>query len=145
MRRTVLSLICGLALAGCQSLPPAQRLVEVVSVQNEFNPWQRRDEHNGVLQACTDRGIAYLPYSPFGGGSRAKRLGEVSAVAAAASRHDATPYQTVLAWLLAKSPVIIPIPCSTRGERVIANVAAASLTLSAEDITELDAMQPASV
>jgi aryl-alcohol dehydrogenase-like predicted oxidoreductase len=135
----------GLSNVSVEQLDTAQGLVEVVSVQNEFNPWQRRDEHNGVLQACTERGIAYLPWSPFGGGSRAKHLGEISAVAAVASRHNATPYQVLLAWLLAKSPVIIPIPCSTRGERVIDNLTAASLTLSAEDVAELDAMQPVTV
>ncbi len=135
----------GLSNVSPAQLDAAQRLVEVVSVQNEFNPWQRRDDHNGVIDACTERGIAYLPWSPFGGGSRAKRLGEISAVAAVARRHNATPYQVMLAWLLAKSPVIIPIPCSTRGERVVDNLAAASLTLSAEDVAELDAMAPVAV
>jgi aryl-alcohol dehydrogenase-like predicted oxidoreductase len=135
----------GLSNVSVAQLDIAQRLVEVVSVQNEFNPWQRRDEHNGVLSACTERGIAYLPWSPFGGGSRAKRLGEISALATVAGRHNATPYQVLLAWLLAKSPIIIPIPCSTRSERVVDNLAAASLTLGAEDVAELDAMQPAAV
>ncbi|MGH2347401.1 MAG: aldo/keto reductase [Chloroflexota bacterium] len=133
----------GLSNVSVAQIETARRLVDVVSVQNQFNPWERRDEDNGVLQACAEHGIAYLPYSPFGGSGRAKELGEISALAAVASRHNATPYQVVLAWLSAKSPVIIPIPCSTRVDGVKDNVAAASLVLSAADVSELDAMQPA--
>jgi pyridoxine 4-dehydrogenase len=114
----------------------------VVSVQNQFSHWQRQDEHNGVLAACTERGIAYLPYSPFGGGANARRLGEITAVADVASRHNATPYQVVLAWLLAKSPAIVPIPCSTRADRVRDNLQAASLRLNATDIAAIDAAAP---
>ncbi len=133
----------GLSNVSAAQIAEARRLVEVVSVQNQFNPWERGDEHNGVLQACAAHGIAYLPYSPFGGSSRAKGLGDISALRAVARRHNATPYQVVLAWLLAKSPLFVPIPCSTRVDGVKDNVAAASLALSAEDQAELDAMQPA--
>ncbi len=133
----------GVSNVSLAQLDTAQRLVEVVSVQNEFHHWHRGDEKNGVLQACTERGIAYLPYSPFGGGSRAKHLGEIAAIAEVARKHNATPYQVVLAWLLAKSPVIVPIPCTTRAERVRDNLGAASLQLSAEDIRAVDEAKPA--
>jgi aryl-alcohol dehydrogenase-like predicted oxidoreductase len=132
----------GLSNVSVAQIDAAQRLVEIVSVQNQFSHWERGDEHNGVLQACTERGIAYLPYSPFGGGGRAKRLGEIEALADAATSHGATPYQIVLAWLLAKSPVIIPIPCSTRAAGVRENVGAAQVTLSAEEIRAIDAAKP---
>ncbi len=132
----------GISNVSVAQLDTAQRLVEVVSVQNEFHHWHRNDEHNGVLQACTDRGIAYLPYSPFGGGGRAKRLGEIAAVAEVARKHNATPYQVVLAWLLTKSPVIVPIPCTTRAERVRENLGAAGLHLSAEDLRAVDEANP---
>lgn len=132
----------GLSNVSVAQIDAAQRLVEIVSVQNEFSHWQRRDDHNGVLQACTERGIAYLPYSPFGGGARAKGLGEIEAVARVARAQGATPHQVVLAWLLAKSPVIVPIPCSTDPERVRANLGAASLTLSAEELAQVDAAIP---
>ena len=134
--------LVGLSNVSVAQLDTAQRLVEVVSVQNEFSHWQRRDEHNGVLRACEERGIAYLPYSPFGGGDRAKGLGDIAAVAAVAQRHGATPYQVVLAWLLATSPVIVPIPCTTRPERVRDNLAAAGVTLSPDDLRALDAATP---
>ena len=133
----------GLSNVSVAQIDAAQRLVTVVSVQNEFNPWQRRDEANGVLAACIERGIAYLPYSPFGGGGRAKGLGKLGPVAAVARAHGATPYQVMLAWLLAKSPVMIPIPCSTRGAGVRENLGAATLTLTPEEIGALEAMRPA--
>jgi aryl-alcohol dehydrogenase-like predicted oxidoreductase len=132
----------GLSNVSVAQIDAAQKLVAVVSVQNSFSHWQRQDEHNGVLAACAARGIAYLPYSPFGGGGHAKQLGDITAIAAVARRHDATPYQVVLAWLLAKSPAIVPIPCSTRAERVRDNLRAASLQLSAEDIAAIDAATP---
>ncbi|HVA88788.1 MAG TPA: aldo/keto reductase [Chloroflexota bacterium] len=132
----------GLSNVSAAQIDAAQRLVEVVSVQNEFNPWQRRDESNGVLAACRERGIAYLPYSPFGGGSRAKGLGDLATVGAVAREHGATPYQVILAWLLAKSPAIIPIPCSTRIDGVRDNLGAATLTLTPEEVAKLDAMRP---
>ena len=132
----------GISNVSLAQLDTAQRLVEVVSVQNEFHQWHRNDEHNGVLQACTERGIAYLPYSPFGGGSRAKSLGDIAAIAEVARKHTATPYQIVLAWLLGKSPVIVPIPCTTRAERVRENLEAARLKLSAEDMRAVAEAKP---
>ena len=132
----------GISNVSVAQLDTAQRLVDVVSVQNEFNHWHRNDEHNGVLQACTERGIAYLPYSPFGGGCRAKRLGQVAAIAEVARAHSATPYQVVLAWLLTKSPVILPIPCTTRADRLRENLGAASLRLSAQEVQAVDTATP---
>lgn len=132
----------GISNVSVAQLDTAQRLVEVVSVQNQFHHWHRDDEHNGVLQACTERGIAYLPYSPFGGGGHAKHLGDVAAIAEVARKHGATPYQVVLAWLLGKSPVIVPIPCTTRAERVRENLEAARLKLSAEDVRAVDEAKP---
>ena len=99
-------------------LERAERMVPVASVQNEFNTWTRGDEKNGLLSACAARGIAYLAYSPLGGSGRAADLVRSIPIAAAARRHNATPQQVVLAWLLAKSPVLIPIP----GSRQSANV-----------------------
>jgi aryl-alcohol dehydrogenase-like predicted oxidoreductase len=132
----------GISNVSVAQIDAAQRLVEIVSVQNQFNHWHRVDEQNGVLQTCIERGITYLPYSPFGGGSRARRLGEIAAIARVARNHGATPYQVVLAWLLAKSPVIVPIPCTTRAERVRENLKAADLKLSAEELREVDGATP---
>jgi aryl-alcohol dehydrogenase-like predicted oxidoreductase len=132
----------GLSNVSVSQIEVAAKLVPVVSVQNGLNCWQRQDEHNGVLQTCVQRGITYLAYSPFGGGVRAKYLSEITAVAAVAKRHEATPYQVVLAWLLAKAPVVIPIPCSTRVDQLRENLRAASLHLSDEDYAEIDASAP---
>lgn len=133
----------GLSNVSLAQIDVAQRLVPVASVQNELSPWQRQDEHNGVLQACAGRGIAYLPYSPFGGDGRAKRLGEIAAIATLARNHGVTPHQVVLAWLLAKSPVIIPIPCTTRAARVAENLAAAKIALSIAELSAIDEGAPA--
>lgn len=132
----------GISNVSVAQIDAAQRLVEIVSVQNELSLWQRRDEHNGVLRACEERGLAYLPYSPFGGGERARRLAEIQAVTVVAERYGATPYQVVLAWLLAKSPAIIPIPCTTRVAGVRENLGAMGITLEPDEMRELDAVTP---
>lgn len=134
--------LVGLSNVSLVQLEAAQRMVTVVSVQNKFSLWHRQDEQNGLLAACTERGIAYLSYSPFGGGKRAGRLGEIEAVAQVAAQHGATPHQVALAWLLAKAPVIVPIPCSTRVAGVGENCAAADLTLTTQDLRALDVAVP---
>ncbi len=134
--------LIGLSNVSSEELEAARRLITVTSVQNKFNFWQRQDEENGLLATCLEHGIAYLPYSPFGGGKRAGRLGEIAAVAQVAARHGVTPYQVTLAWLLAKAPVIIPIPCSRRVEGVRENSRAADCTLTVEDLRALDAAVP---
>ena len=132
----------GLSNVSRAQLDAARAIVEIVSVQNEFSLWRRDDETNGVLEGCTDAGIAYLPYSPYGGGSNARNLGSIAPLAAIAKRHTATPYQIILAWLLAKSPVIIPIPGTTKAERVRESVAAATIRLTADEQIAIDAIRP---
>lgn len=108
-------------------------------MQNELNPWARGDEENGLLSTWAARGIAYLAYSPLGGSGRVTALGHIAPIAAVARRHDATPQQ-VVAWLLAKAPVLIPIPGSRRSANVRRNSAASDLVLSAEELVALDAV-----
>lgn len=132
----------GLSNVSRAQLDAARDIVEIVSVQNEFSLWRREDETNGVLQACTDGGIAYLPYSPYGGGRNARNLGTLAPLAEIAARHSASPYQVILSWLLAKSPVIIPIPGTTRPERVRESVAAAPIRLTADEQAAIDALKP---
>lgn len=134
----------GISNASLEQIRIAQALIPVVSVQNEFSHWHRNDDHTGVIKYCEDEGIAYLPWSPFGGGGRAKRLGEIPAIAAVAEEHHVSPYRIVLAWLLKKSPVIIPIPCSTRSAGVLDNLAAIHVVLSDEQFAAVDSAKPAS-
>lgn len=110
----------------------------LVSVQNELSPRFRTSLPE--LGLCTELGLAFLPWSPLGGSREASELGSThSAFAAVADRHDASPQQVCLAWLLALSPVCLPIPGSSRPESVRDSVGAADLQLSREEIIELSA------
>ncbi|MEV8592726.1 aldo/keto reductase [Streptomyces sp. NPDC052012] len=110
----------------------------LVSVQNQFSPAFRSSEPE--LRLCDELGIAFLPWSPFGGISRAGELGSVHApFARIAQAHGVSPHQVCLAWMLAKSPVVVPIPGASRPETVRDSLAAADLALTAEEIAELDA------
>jgi aryl-alcohol dehydrogenase-like predicted oxidoreductase len=110
----------------------------LVSVQNEFSPRFRSSQPE--LDLCTELGIAFLPWSPLGGMSRAGELGDRFApFAEVGRRYGVSPQQVALAWELAKSPVVIPIPGASRVESVTDSVAAADLELDAEDMALLDA------
>jgi aryl-alcohol dehydrogenase-like predicted oxidoreductase len=110
----------------------------LASVQNEFSPAFRSSEPE--LELCAELGIAFLPWSPFGGISKAGDLGSRFApFAKVAQAHGVSPQQVCLAWLLAKSPVVIPIPGSSRPETVRDSAAAAHLRLTGEELAELDA------
>ena len=108
----------------------------LVSVQNEFSPGYRSSEVE--LQLCDRLGLAFLPWSPFGGAGSAPRLGgRHSEFAEIAADRGVSPQQVCLAWMLAKSPAVIPIPGSSRPETIRDSVAAADLTLSAEELDRL--------
>jgi aryl-alcohol dehydrogenase-like predicted oxidoreductase len=111
---------------------------DLVSVQNQFSPSFRSSEPE--LYLCNELGLAFLPWSPFGGITRAAGLGDRFAVyAEVGAAHGVSPQQVCLAWLLAKAPVVIPIPGSSRPETIRDSVAADSLTLSTEELARLDA------
>ncbi|GHH94182.1 aldo/keto reductase [Streptomyces capillispiralis] len=110
----------------------------LVSVQNQFSPAFRSSEPE--LRLCDELGIAFLPWSPFGGISRAGELGSAhAAFARIAQAHGVSAHQVCLAWMLAKSPVVVPIPGASRPESVRDSVRAADLVLTAGEIAELDA------
>ncbi|WP_432182804.1 aldo/keto reductase [Streptomyces sp. NBC_00063] len=110
----------------------------LVSVQNSFSPAVRDSEPQ--LRLCAELGIAFLPYSPLGGISRAAELGSPDAAfARVAAEHGVSPQQVCLAWELALSPVVVPIPGSTRPATIRDSAAAADLKLTEEELAELDA------
>jgi aryl-alcohol dehydrogenase-like predicted oxidoreductase len=129
----------GLSNVDAQEIAEAARIVPIASVQNRWNPGHRHPEEDGVLAACTEAGIAFLPYSPFGGASGAKSLGDMRGLAAEAARRGVSPHRLVLAWMLAKSPVVIPIPGVRRAETARDSAAAADLELTADDVTAVQA------
>lgn len=123
----------GLSNVSVKQLEAARRIVPIVSVQNRYNIEDRSSED--VLQACERLGIAFLPWYPLGAG-QALRASRVKRIAA---RLDATPAQVALAWLLAKSPVMLPIPGTGSITHLEENSAATKLTLSGEDVAALSA------
>jgi aryl-alcohol dehydrogenase-like predicted oxidoreductase len=109
----------------------------LVSVQNQFSPAFRSSEPE--LDLCAELGIAFLPWSPFGGIRQAGDLGNRFApFAKVAAAHGVSPQQVCLAWMLAKAPVVIPIPGSSRPETIRDSAAAVHLELSTEELSELD-------
>jgi aryl-alcohol dehydrogenase-like predicted oxidoreductase len=109
---------------------------QLVSVQNQFSPQFRSSEPE--LRLCDELGLAFLPWSPFGGSSGAGQLGSRHAeFARVAERHGVSPQQVTLAWMLALSPRVIPIPGSTRPETIRDSAAASDLVLSAAEVEAL--------
>ncbi|GAA3991385.1 aldo/keto reductase [Allokutzneria multivorans] len=106
----------------------------LASVQNEFSPRVRSSRPE--LELCDELGIAFLPYSPLGGVGAASRIG--GAFAEVAKAHRVSPQRVCLAWELAQSPVVIPIPGSRRPTTIRDSAAAAHLRLTEEELTMLD-------
>jgi pyridoxine 4-dehydrogenase len=121
----------GVSNVSVKQLEEARRICPIVSVQNRYNLADRSSED--VLKACEKSGIAFLPWYPLGAGSV---LGS-RVVLAISKKMKATPSQVALAWLLAKSPVMLPIPGTADLKHLEDNAAAAGLQLSAEDLGKL--------
>jgi pyridoxine 4-dehydrogenase len=102
--------------------------VDVVTVQNRYNLTDRSSED--VLEACEEAGIGFIPWFPLATGDLAEDGGTLDEVAHA---HDATPAQVALAWLLARSSVMLPIPGTSSVEHLEQNVATTELTLTHEE------------
>jgi aryl-alcohol dehydrogenase-like predicted oxidoreductase len=118
-----------------EQLTAAREITEVVSVQNLYNLTDRRSED--VLEYAAAEGIGFIPWFPIATGDLAS---PDSPVAAIAKELDATPAQVALAWLLQKSPVMLPIPGTRSVDHLTENMGARGLTLSEEDVARLDAL-----
>jgi pyridoxine 4-dehydrogenase len=118
----------GISNVSVGQLEQARAIVDVVTVQNRYNLTDRSSED--VLDACEQAGIGFIPWFPLATGTLAEPGGELDEVARA---HDATPGQVALAWLLARSNVMLPIPGTSSAEHLEENLAAAELTLSDEE------------
>jgi aryl-alcohol dehydrogenase-like predicted oxidoreductase len=121
----------GLSNVSVRQLAEARRIAPIVSVQNDYSVENRGSDD--VLAACEKAGIAFIPWYPLGAG-RALRSANVKRVAA---RLGATPAQVAIAWLLARSPVMLPIPGTASIAHLEENVAAAAMKLAAEDLKVL--------
>jgi len=124
----------GVSNVSVEDLERALRVVPVASVQNRYNLADRSSE--AVLEACEREGIAFIPYAPLASGSLARPGGELDRIA---GRRGVTPSQVALAWLLRRSPVVLPIPGTSSVEHLEENAAAAGLGLSEEEFFALTA------
>ena len=134
MQREGLIRHVGLSEVTVPDIEEAERHFRVATVQNLYNLVNRQSE--AVLDYCAKRNIGFIPWYPLAAGSLAKPGG---AVAEVATRLGATPSQVALAWVLARSPVMLPIPGTGKVGHLEENTAAAGLKLSHEDFTLLDA------
>ena len=130
----------GLSEVSVEQIKAVRRLVEVVSVQNLYNLANRKSED--VLDYCEAEGLAFIPWFPLATGTLAKSGGPLDR---AAQRLGATPGQVALAWLLHRSPVMLPIPGTSSVAHLEENTAAAVLRLDQATMSELDQQVPAAV
>jgi aryl-alcohol dehydrogenase-like predicted oxidoreductase len=133
--------LTGISNATVEQIDLARQILgegNLASVQNQFSPAFRSSE--GELAHCAELGIAFLPWSPFGGISRAGELGaRHAAFGEIAAARGVSAHQVTLAWMLAKAPVVIPIPGASRPESILDSVKAADLELTAAELARLDA------
>ena len=155
----------GLSEPSVQTLRRAHAVQPVAAVQNEYSLWTRGPETNGILEACDELGIGFVPYSPLGrgfltgaiskgtkledGDSRKlmprftpeamdKNLAFVDLLRRIAATKNATPAQIALAWLLAQKPWIVPIPGTTKRSRLDENLGAIEVELTSPDLVEIE-------
>lgn len=154
----------GLSEASARTIRRAHAVQPVVAVQSEYSLWTRDVEDNGVLAACEELGIGFVPFSPLGAGFLTGKIDEKTAFpetdfrtmsprfaadARAANQaivdvlrdfarmKQATPAQVALAWLLAQKPWIVPIPGTRKLERLDENIGAAAVDLTDADLTRI--------
>jgi aryl-alcohol dehydrogenase-like predicted oxidoreductase len=155
----------GLSEPGAQTVRRAHAVQPVAALQNEYSLWTRGPETNGILEACEELGIGLVAYSPLGKGfltgamgkdtkigdndfrkilprftpeAMAKNQALVDLLQRIAADKKATPAQIALAWLLAQKPWIVPIPGTTKLERLEENLGAADIELTAGDLAEIE-------
>ena len=155
----------GMSEPAVHTLRRAHSVQPVTAVQNEYSLWWRAPETNGILEACDDLGIGFVPYSPLGKGfltgamdkdtkvaqgdfrasiprfspeAMEKNQGFVDLLKRVAAEKRATPAQIALAWLLAQRSYIVPIPGTTKLHRLEENIGAANVQLTDTDLREID-------
>jgi len=123
----------GLSEVSVAEIEQARKVIDIVSVQNEYNITNRKSE--AVLDYCTKHNIAFIPWFPVASGKLAQPGGKLDQLA---KKHDATTSQLSLAWLLHHSPVILPIPGTSSVEHLEENLKAADVTLSDAEWQDLE-------
>jgi aryl-alcohol dehydrogenase-like predicted oxidoreductase len=126
--------LIGLSNVTREHVERALKIVPIASVENRYSFADR--EWENVLEFCEQQGIAFIPWFPLGGG---KAAGEV--LLKLAKKHHAKPTQVALAWLLGRSPVMLPIPGTSSVEHLEENLGAAAVKLSPEEMAELGSVR----
>lgn len=126
----------GLSEVSVKDIKAARKIVPIVSVQNRYNIGDR--EWEDVVDYCQEEKIAFIPWYPLGAGMRVRNAaGQKGKIEAVAKKLGATTMQIALAWLLRRSPVMLPIPGTSKVAHLEENVQAAALELSEQDLAEL--------
>jgi pyridoxine 4-dehydrogenase len=124
----------GLSNVNARQLSRAEAIVDVVSVQNRYNLADRASE--GVLNECEARGIVFIPWYPLAMGNLTGRRSRINSIA---EKHETSPAQIALSWLLAKSPLMLPIPGTSSVAHLEENVAAARIELTDDEVDQITA------
>jgi pyridoxine 4-dehydrogenase len=122
----------GVSNVNARELREARKVARVVSVQNRYSLGDRA--YDGVIDICAKDGLAFLPWYPLAAGSLARRRGKLAEIA---QRHQATPAQLALAWLLHRAPVMVPIPGTSQVAHFEENLAAAQIKLTDAEVQAL--------
>ena len=127
----------GLSEVGVAEIERARKVVPIVSVQNRYNVMDR--EWEPVVDHCDREGIAFIPWYPLGAGTlKPKEQEAMARIERIAQRHGTSKLQVALAWLFARSPIILNIPGTSKVTHLEENVAAAALTIGEEELRELE-------
>ncbi|MDX2213855.1 MAG: aldo/keto reductase [Oculatellaceae cyanobacterium bins.114] len=138
----------GVSNISLKQLQRAREIVDITAVENQYNLWQRKNESNGILGYCEREKITFLPWSPLGGVGgvrRTKSLDDLSLLSNLAKAKGVSVYCILLAWLRAKSSVILPIPGASRPATIEDSVKAMTVTLSTKEVAQIDALLPPSL
>lgn len=128
----------GVCNVGIETVRAAAAIAPLTAVQARFNPWDRSPETSGLVRYCLENGITFVPHSPVGGARRVGALRESDALRGLGDRYGATPEQLVLAWILQKSPTLVPIPGASRTASIESSAGAARIELDAAAVQELE-------
>ena len=129
----------GLSNVSAAQIDEANAIVPIVSVQNRCNPFDLRAFGDGVIAKCEALGLAFLPWSPVGGGRGKGRVGGDAVLEEVGRAHGRSAFEVAIAWLLHKSDAMFPIPGASREESARSSAAAAALSLTDDEIARVDA------
>ncbi len=121
-------------------LKRALKVVRVESVQNRCNPFDSGDYTDGLLALCEKEGLTYLPYSVVGGHRGQLKVGDHPLLRELGGKYGASPYALTVAWHLAKSPAVLPIPGASKPASIRDSASAAGLALDPADVKRIDAL-----